>query len=60
MSQTARGTLVKEDPNTTPIESAHSPPIDGRMSGARMPDSVATVSYGTQVVGRLGAGPRLF
>jgi hypothetical protein len=34
--------------------------LDETRAAARIPDSVAALSYGTRVLARLGGGPRIF
>jgi hypothetical protein len=58
-------------PTSQPLSSAHAERTspdqptavrleDDLRAAARIPDSVATLSYGTQVLARPGGGPRIF
>jgi hypothetical protein len=47
----------------SPTESAHPRPrvvLDERKAADRIPDSLAVLSYGTQVLARPPGGPRVF
>ena len=60
MILTSRPASSLEVPNPVPNEPASTDAQHRQRGAAQIPDSVAALSYGSRVVGRLGGGPRIF
>jgi hypothetical protein len=60
MEQLTRPRSTPETPLPTNAAAERTGPQDERNAAARIPDSVAALSYGTRLLAGAGGGPRLF